>query len=156
MFSLISQHKKLIIGIIAVILIFIGYGVFIAGDNTDNITDALTVDTSSSGGDTAAAAASNAVGKQFVSQLLAIQNIHFNIDFFSDPAYSYLQDTSRELTPQDAGRDNPFAPVEKTGNESSATGRNPAFVITSEEATTTPPASSASKKAPTTGGTTSR
>jgi hypothetical protein len=51
-------------------------------------------------------------GKEFVTQLLAIQNIKFNLQFFNDPVFRGLQDWSREILPQESGRPNPFAPLE--------------------------------------------
>jgi hypothetical protein len=108
MFSLISSHKKLIIGIIVVVLLFVGYGMFKGGDSSKPATGDLTRTTTSR---SASSADVSAPGKQFVSQLLAIQNIRFNTSLFQDPAFDYLQDFSRELIEQDVGRENPFAPI---------------------------------------------
>lgn len=108
MFSLISSHKKLIIGIIVVVLLFVGYGMFKGGDSSKPSTGDLTRTTTSR---SASSADVSAPGKQFVSQLLAIQNIRFNTSLFQDPAFDYLQDFSRELIEQDVGRENPFAPI---------------------------------------------
>lgn len=107
MFSIISSHKKLIIIIVAVVLLFIGYAAF--GPTGDDPTGELTRQNTT--GVTGTAADPNSPGRQFVSQLLAIQNIHYNLELFKDPAYMFLQDYSRELVPQNVGRENPFAPL---------------------------------------------
>ncbi len=67
---------------------------------------------------TSAPGAVDGPGKEFVTQLLAIQNISFKLDLFRDPVFMGLQDFSRELVQQETGRPNPFAPF----NDSSRAG----------------------------------
>ncbi|MES3005791.1 MAG: hypothetical protein V4664_02485 [Patescibacteria group bacterium] len=147
MLSIISSHKKTIIGIIIIVLLFIGYAAFVPKSSSPDGT--LTRQNTT--GNTGTASDPNSPGAQFVSQLLAIQNIHFNLDLFKDPAYAYLQDFSRELTPQEVGRDNPFAPLEGgSGSGNFVTESGASFVNTSEGTT------SVKTPAKTTGGATRR
>lgn len=151
MFSLISSHKKLIIGIIVVVLLFVGYGMLKGGDSSKPATGDLTRTTTSR---SASNTDVSAPGKQFVSQLLAIQNIRFNTSLFQDAAFDYLQDFSRELIEQDVGRENPFAPIgiEGFSGFGPVSGSEPSgFVNTSGSGASTlvPPAGTSTRVNPT-------
>jgi hypothetical protein len=115
--------KKIIIAVVVIVMAFAGYTYFISG-NTGGSASGVTrqaVSTTSAG--TASSAALDGPGKEFVSQLLAIQNIRFNLDLFNDPVFKGLQDWSREILPQESGRPNPFAPLEgDTGGTQAAGG----------------------------------
>ncbi len=109
MISMLLRYKKIIIGVVVIVLLFLAYSVFMP-KSTDTST-ALTRQDSTKFSGTGTNNYTEGPGTEFVSQLLAIQNIHLDIGIFSDPAYLYLQDFSRELTLQEAGRPNPFAPL---------------------------------------------
>lgn len=106
--------KKIIIIVVIVAVAFIGYSMLISGNEKQSASGVSRQAVSS--GTSAAAAGSSALldgpGKEFVTQLLAIQNIKFNLDLFADPVFIGLQDWSREIVPQQTGRPNPFAPLE--------------------------------------------
>lgn len=114
--------KKIIIIVVIVILAFVGYAIMISGNKKESASGV----TKQSVGTTAAGQTSNTTaldgpGKEFVTQLLAIQNIKFNLQFFSDPVFRGLQDWSREILPQESGRPNPFAPLEGDGAQANLT-----------------------------------
>ncbi len=102
----IFKHKTIIISILAIIVAFIAYSFYLSGkkDTSTTVTkQALTTSSVQSSMD--------GPGKEFVTQLLAIQNIQFKLELFKDPVYIGLQDFSREIQPQAVGRPNPFAPL---------------------------------------------
>ncbi len=84
---------------------FVAYSFYVSGKKDTTATVTKQSVTSSS-----AQSAIEGPGKEFVTQLLAIQNISFKLDFFKDPVYIGLQDFSREIQEQPVGRPNPFAP----------------------------------------------
>ncbi len=137
----------MIIGVVVVVLLFIGYGVFMTDGNSEDPSNALTRQNS-----TAASASSepgNTAAREFVTQLLAIQNIHFKSDIFSDPAYLYLRDFGKEITKQDVGRSNPFLPIGQESGTPPTSVRSTGSFVNTSSATSTKPATST----PTTGGT---
>ena len=104
--------KKIIIIVVVVILAFVAYSIFISGgekSNANGVTRQAVGNTSTS---QTATSGLDGPGKEFVTQLLAIQNIKFNLQLFTDPVFQGLQDWSREILPQESGRPNPFAPLE--------------------------------------------
>jgi len=115
--------KKIIIIIVIVVVAFVAYALLISGNkksSTGVTKQAVNTTTTASSGNTSAAL--DGPGKEFVTQLLAIQNIKFNLAFFSDPVFRGLQDWSREILPQETGRPNPFAPLEGDSGAISTTG----------------------------------
>ncbi|MBP6974649.1 MAG: hypothetical protein KBB54_01760 [Candidatus Pacebacteria bacterium] len=127
-------NKKTILIVAAIIILaFIGYAIAISGkkdSSAGGVTKqavGTTSKTSTAGVTTTKAAGLDGPGKEFVTQLLAIQNIKFNLSIFSDPVFQGLQDWSREILPQETGRPNPFAPLETdlvNGKTTSGTGFN--------------------------------
>ncbi len=115
--------KKIIIAILVIGVAFAAYS-FLASKKTAGSATGVTKQVVSSSG--AASVASSATldgpGKEFVTQLLAIQNIKFNLALFSDPVFEGLQDWSREILPQETGRSNPFAPLEGDTGGAQASG----------------------------------
>ena len=107
MLATLSKFKGLIIGIVLVVLLILGYTQFIAKKSGTSDAPLARVDSTSGSSNPIQGAA----GREFVIQLLAIQSIHFNSQFFSDPAYLSLHDFSKPLVPQPVGRLNPFAPI---------------------------------------------
>lgn len=105
--------NKTIITIVAVfILALLAYGIFGTRSKTSsNGVVKQAVGTSANTTTVNPSAALDGPGKEFVAQLLAIQNITFNLDLFKDPVFQGMQDFSREIQPQEAGRPNPFAPL---------------------------------------------
>ncbi len=105
--------KKIIIVIIIVIVAFVAYALLISGKKESATgVSKQAVSTTSASTASGNSAALDGPGKEFVGQLLAIQNIKFNLALFADPVFQGLQDWSREIMPQETGRPNPFAPLE--------------------------------------------
>ncbi|MEN9649810.1 MAG: hypothetical protein RL094_777 [Candidatus Parcubacteria bacterium] len=135
MMATLSKFKYLILIVILVVIAFLAYTKFMpASSATSSNALVRTSQTASTGGNTSA---SEGPGREFVNQLLAIQNIRFNVDIFSDPAYLSLVDFSRELIPQPAGRPNPFAPLGQNDTEVSASGSSTNGFTISAQGTTT-------------------
>lgn len=107
------KNKTVIIVIVIVILASVAYAIFGTGNssNTSGVSKQAVGNTANTNTATNPAAALDGPGKEFVAQLLAIQNINFNLDLFKDPVFQGMQDFSREIQPQEAGRPNPFAPL---------------------------------------------
>lgn len=105
--------KKISIVIGVIVLAFIGYSYMISGSKQGSSTGVTKQSVSSSQtGSPTGSTQLDGPGKEFVTQLLAIQNIKFNLTLFKDPVFMGLQDYSRELIPQESGRPNPFAPLD--------------------------------------------
>jgi hypothetical protein len=101
------MSKNIIIVISIIVIAGIGYGIFVYSNKTpSNVTARQVVGTSGT-----ASVGNSAVGREFVSQLLAIQNIKFNFDIFKDPVFLGLSDFSKPIQDQPIGRPNPFAPI---------------------------------------------
>lgn len=116
------KHKILLIAIIIFLLVGAGYWSFARSTAPEEATV-----TKQAVSQTSTPGAQDGPGKEFVSQLLAIQNISFKLDLFRDPVFIGLQDFSRELTPQETGRPNPFAPFNDASRASSPTGTSDIF-----------------------------
>ncbi len=108
----ISKYKFIIIGIVAIFAIFIGYGIFKSDPKEEGSVQRITVGINSSGVVGASSlSGDDSLGDEFVIQLLAIQNINFNTEFFNDPVYRNLVDQFRPLGDRPVGRPNPFYPI---------------------------------------------
>lgn len=106
------MNKKLILIIGLVIIAGVGYGIFISSNKEpEESTRQVVGDTSTAGGTGQTDTQTTAAGREFVTQLLAIQSIRFNLDFFNDPVFRNLQDFSQVIEKQPIGRPNPFAPI---------------------------------------------
>lgn len=129
------KNKKILIGIIVVVIAFIAYGaIFVAGKPKDVavVTQSLSNNGTGSGN---SASAVDAPGKDFVAQLLAIQSITFDLSLFGDPVYQNLHLNNTEINPQPQGRDNPFLPFDSSGRIGSSDA-GAGMSITSADATT--------------------
>ena len=104
--------KKISIIVVVIILAFIAYSYFISGNSSQSGTGVSKQAVTNTSAATPGSAALDGPGKDFVTQLLAIQNIKFNLDLFSDPVFKGLHDDHRDLVPQESGRPNPFAPLD--------------------------------------------
>lgn len=102
--------KKIIIVVIVVALAFGAYAYLFLGGASEN-TSGVTKQAVTTASGQSSTAGLDGPGKEFVVQLLAIQNIKFNLQLFADPVFIGLRDWSRELIPQEVGRPNPFAPL---------------------------------------------
>lgn len=127
----IFNHKKILVIIILIILVFVGYGFYVSNKKSSNANVSKQSVTASS-----VQASLEGPGKEFVTQLLAIQNINFKLDLFKDPVYIGLQDFSREIIPQPIGRPNPFAPFDDESRTNSPTNISEIKMETVSENTT--------------------
>lgn len=128
--------KKIIIIVVIVVLAFIGYSFLISGNDSGNgsgVTRQNVANTTSA----LANPTLDGPGKEFVTQLLAIKTIKFNLDFFKDEVYRGLQDWSREILPQESGRPNPFAPLENDTTLNISTISNTQSTFSVEDTSTT-------------------
>ena len=57
------------------------------------------------------AGAENGAGSDVLSVLNALNSVSFDVGFFGNKVFQSLADFSVVLSPREAGRDNPFAPV---------------------------------------------
>jgi hypothetical protein len=110
----IFKNKKIIIGIVVIIIAFFVYAVlFVSGDSED--TGGLkrqAVSTSAGGAVGDASGLEDGSAKEFVSQLLAIQNVTFKMSLFEDPVFKNMHMVDNTIQPQPQGRRNPFLPFE--------------------------------------------
>jgi hypothetical protein len=90
------NNSAAIIGFIVVVLLGGGYLLFFQGS-----TEAPLSQTSVAG---------NAAAQQFASLVTQLAPITFNTRIFSDPRFSALSDITTVVTPEAAGRVDPFAP----------------------------------------------
>jgi hypothetical protein len=108
--------KTIIIVVVILALAFVGYGFLISGKKKESATgvtkQAVNSSSSAPQANSTNSPGLDGPGKEFVTQLLAIQNIKFNLQLFSDPVFQGLQDWSRDILPQESGRPNPFAPLD--------------------------------------------
>ncbi|HEY1037727.1 MAG TPA: hypothetical protein VGE62_04065 [Candidatus Paceibacterota bacterium] len=153
------MNKKFILILIIVLLAGIGYGVYVYTNKSDTpeggVARVVAGQTAQATGVTTNTL--DGPGREFVTQLLAIQNIKFNLSIFADEVYAGLQDFSQEIQPQPVGRPNPFAPLDDAGRAgapttvSEAIGNvsGSAFVMTSSttSATTTRSATTTTRSA---------
>lgn len=145
MFDLLKKFKKVIIIIVLIIIAFFLYGKF--GPKPSQTTSGLTVQTSTPGNSNSSYV--DGPAREFVTQLLAIQNIRFNTSILTDSAYLSLQDFSRELIPQPTGRPNPFAPLSTADSEvGTASTDSSVFVNTSVKPAAKTTTKAASKVTP--------
>lgn len=114
--------KKIIIIVLVIALAFGVYAYFFSNSATTSSSGVTKQAVSTASTGASGSAVLDGPGKEFVTQLLAIQNIKFNLQLFADPVFQGLQDWSRELIPQESGRPNPFAPLDnQTGSQSDLT-----------------------------------
>ena len=134
-----SKYKYIIIAILVIFAIFVGYGFMKPASEGDSGLS-KTVVANDMGGFSDANGLAGELSDSFVIQLLAIQNINFNTEFFNDPVYRGLIDQSRDLGTRPVGRPNPFYPIGQDngfvgGTTSGLTGSG-TFTITSTSSAT--------------------
>jgi hypothetical protein len=101
---MLKNKKNILIGIVVVIVLFVGYSVFVKKDPADDA--ALVSETV--GGD------ENTVGREFLTVLLQIKSLKLDESVFADDSFMSLQDFSSVIVAQPVGRKNPFSPLEGT------------------------------------------
>ncbi|MBU3669085.1 MAG: hypothetical protein FGM57_03975 [Candidatus Taylorbacteria bacterium] len=133
------KNKTVLIVIVLFIVAFVAYALMRDSGSSSTGVKKQSVSTNTvttAGG----APALDGPGKEFVTQLLAIQNINFALDIFEDPVFRGLQDWSREIQPQEAGRPNPFAPLGDESRVASPATAEDAIANIEEPVTTKPAA----------------
>jgi hypothetical protein len=106
-----SKYKFILIGIAVIFAIFIGYGMLKSAPEEEGSVSKTVVGSNVGVVGGAGSLGANNFGDEFVLQLLAIQSINFNTEFFSDAVYKGLIDQSRPLGDRPVGRPNPFYPI---------------------------------------------
>jgi hypothetical protein len=109
-----SELKNIIIFVVLLIGIFFSYRYFFGSPSGSEV-----VTVASPSGELMGSTGAG-VGDDILPVLLAIKSIRLDNSFFTDPAFNSLQNFGVQLTPEEAGRDNPFAPLigpaQPTGN----------------------------------------
>ena len=95
-----KQNQTLIIVVALVVVAFVVYTFFFAGDSQAPVLDQTAV-TQASPED-----------QNLISLLLELKSITLDDSIFKDPIFLGLQDFSQELVPEPSGRPNPFAPLD--------------------------------------------
>lgn len=109
----IFKNKKIIFGIIIVILAFFAYGAFfVVGDKEDTGGLSRQAVSTSVNVDGEITDLEDGPAKEFVMQLLAIQNISFKLSLFEDVVFRNMVPVDDTIQPQPQGRRNPFLPFE--------------------------------------------
>ena len=97
--EILKKYKKKILIVIIIIIAAIGYTILFGGEE-----DKLLISESV-----------NAAGKtednELISLLIGLRSINLDGSIFSDPVFRSLEDFGQKLTPESAGRNNPFAPI---------------------------------------------
>ncbi len=143
-----SKYKFIIIGAAAIIAVFVVYGIMKPAPEGDGTIE-TTVVGSDSGREVGAngLGGSGDIGEEFVLQLLAIQNIHFDTDFFKDPVYRALIDQFRPIESRPVGRPNPFYPIGQDDGPAGTVATPDVAQVTAATSTTKAATTSSSTKA---------
>ena len=97
---MITKNKKMIIGVLVVILAFVVYTAFLRSDPE---ADSFLENSDSR--------EFNQTGEEIIRTLSRIQKIELNQSVFGDPIYLRLRDDSEPISVPNVGRDNPFEPL---------------------------------------------
>ncbi len=93
-----NKKKILIIGVI-ILMLFLAFS-YLFNKKTDTTGLSVEIKTSESGD-----------AKYIYSLLQKMSKVKLTDSIFSDPVFASLKDNTISLNPQEAGRNNPFAPV---------------------------------------------
>lgn len=93
-----SLLKNLLFGLGLAILLWLGYTLFINGDD-DGTSNEEVINQA------------NLEAQAFLAKLQSLRSIDIDGDIFNDPRFRSLQDFTVELEDEPTGRSNPFAPV---------------------------------------------
>ncbi len=110
--DLFQKMKKPLVIVAIFLVCFIAYNYLKPSTPTGTLSSA----TGATGG---AGTTSQSPGQSILPLLLKIKDVSFNAQFFNDPAFHSLVDYTQPIVPEDAGRDNPFAPTSATSASSS-------------------------------------
>ncbi len=99
-----KNKKNIIIGIVAVVVLFAAYSFFVKKDPSET---AALVSVASSENE-------NTVGREFLTVLLQIKSLKLDESIFAQDSFKSLQDFSSVIVAQPVGRKNPFSPLERS------------------------------------------
>ena len=99
MITLLKQHKLMALGGVALVAVFIWYGMTSSGSSSPTITTTPVA---------------GSVDPTLVSTLLTVSAVNLDGTIFTEPAFTSLQDYSTPIIDEPVGRPNPFAPLSPT------------------------------------------
>lgn len=127
--------KKIILAILAIVVLFIIYAIFIKPDPTN---PELVQGTSSVAGSEEA----KILGNQISQALLRIEQIKLDKSIFTSAIYLTLKDRSQTIAEEPIGRSNPFAPLGDTSvNSTTRVATTATSTKSTTTSTSTPPSS---------------
>ena len=98
--GLLTRYKKVILGGVVLLLLFLGYRMFFSGSSAPVSTSPLSVQSTGAAG-----------SQELLAILLRLQSLHLDTTVFTSPVFQSLKDFGREIPPEPVGRPNPFAPI---------------------------------------------
>ena len=108
------KYKKIIIGLVAVIVLFVLYSMFFAEEPQG---EELLVSSNQT-------VQAQIVGNEIVAALNQIQTLKLSRDIFEDPVFRSLIDRSIPIPEEPVGKSNPFSPI-GSNNVSQGTSTRP-------------------------------
>jgi hypothetical protein len=137
--------QKIIFTIIALVILFVIYAVFIKPDPT---TDSLV--TGRTTGAVVSSQEARLLGSQIAQALLKIEQITLDRTIFDNAIFVSLQDRSQPIVEEPVGRTNPFAPIGDTSvNVTTRTNLNVTTATTTATTTKSVTATTTTNKAAT-------
>lgn len=109
-----QKYKKIIIVVLVIVLAFILF-VIIKGSGEEEGDGLLTSTVNNSVAGTQASGA-DTIGAEIITALNQIDSLKLETTIFEDPVFRQLIDKSQPLAEEPVGRENPFAPLESSGN----------------------------------------
>ena len=113
-----SKLKTIIVIVVILAIGFFAYSYFFVSneDTSANLKDVSKPTTTGTVTDSTKAivpvSKELSQNEQYVKQLIALRAISFNFDLFNDDAYKILHAANTDISPEEKGRHNPFAPIE--------------------------------------------
>jgi len=105
-----EKQKTIIITLIIVALLF-GVAFYYSGGKGKSDNSVVALKNTNTG---AGALPSGNGGREVFKMLTVLKSIKLDTKFFNDDVFQSLNDFSVELSPEEVGRINPFAPLRKT------------------------------------------
>ncbi len=111
-----NKQKTIIITLI-VIALFFGIAFYYSGSKGKSDSSVVALKNTNTG---VAVLPSDIEGREVFKMLTVLKSIKLDTDFFDNEIFRSLSDFSVELSPEEAGRINPFAPLQRTQSTATA------------------------------------